>query len=128
MNEEKHQSDDDHFQLPLPLKKNTVLPNNKTMALKRLNGLKRKLCKSEQYQNDYKTFMNNLMEQNFAEKIPSEELHGEEGCVWYIPHHGVYHPKKPNKIRVVFDCSAEYEGHMLNKQLLPGPDMTNNLT
>ena len=90
MNEEIHQRDDDHFQLPLPLKKNTVLPNNKTMALKRLNGLKRKLCKGEQYQNDYKTFMNNLMEQNFAEKIPSEELNGEEGCVWYIPHHGVY--------------------------------------
>ena len=31
--------------------------------------------------------------------------------------YGIYHPKKPNKIRVVFDCSAEYQG----------PDLTNSL-
>ena len=48
--------------------------------------------------------------------------------VWYIPHHGVYHPKKPNKIRMVFDCSAEYQNESLNKHLLQGPDLTNNLT
>ena len=48
--------------------------------------------------------------------------------VWYIPHHGVYHPKKPDKIRVVFDCAAEYESESLNKHLLQGPDLTNNLT
>ena len=47
---------------------------------------------------------------------------------WYITHHGVYHPKKPNKIRVVFDCSAQYEGKSLNKHLLQGPDLANNLT
>ena len=45
----------------------------------------------------------------------------------YIPHHGVYHPKKPTKIRVVFDCSAEYQNESLNKHLLQGPDLTNNL-
>ncbi|KAL1277108.1 hypothetical protein QQF64_023781 [Cirrhinus molitorella] len=31
------------------------------------------------------------------------------GNAWYIPHHGVYHPRKPKKIRVVFDCSAKFE-------------------
>ena len=40
----------------------------------------------------------------------------------------MYHPKKPNKIRVVFDCSAQFEGESLNKHLLQGPDLTNNLT
>ena len=29
--------------------------------------------------------------------------------VWYIPHHGVYHPKIPNKIQVVFDYSSEFK-------------------
>ena len=43
------------------------------------------------------------------------------------PHHGVYHPKKPEKIRVVFDCSAEYQGHSLNRHLLQGLDLTNSL-
>ena len=44
----------------------------------------------------------------------------------YIPHHGIYHPKK-NKIRVVFDCSARFKGTSLNDHLLSGPDLTNNL-
>ena len=44
-----------------------------------------------------------------------------------LPHHGVYHPKKPDKIRVVYDCSAEYQGTSLNKQLYQGPNLTNNL-
>lgn len=56
------------------------------------------------------------------------ELQPEAGCVWYIPHQGVYHPNKPGKIRVVFDCSAKYEGTALNDHLLTGTDLTNGLT
>ena len=36
-------------------------------------------------------------------------------------------PKKPNKIRVAFDCAAEFENESLNKHLPQGPDLTNNL-
>ena len=50
-----------------------------------------------------------------------------EGKVWYVPHHGVYHPKKPEKIRVVFDCSATFQGRCLNKEILQGPDLINSL-
>jgi len=51
----------------------------------------------------------------------------QTGQVWYIPHHGIYHTKKPNKIRVVFDCSAKFGGTSLNDKLLQGPDLTNRL-
>lgn len=50
-----------------------------------------------------------------------------DGRVWYLPHFGVYHPKKPDQIRVVFDSSAEFQGVSLNKELLPGPDLMNSL-
>ena len=36
--------------------------------------------------------------------------------------------KKPNKIGGVFDCAAAFENESLNKNLLQGPDLTNNLT
>jgi len=60
-------------------------------------------------------------------KIPESEQRGAISKVCYLPHHGVYHPKNPNKIRVVFDASASYEGMSLNDHLLQGPDLTNSL-
>ncbi|XP_035986916.1 uncharacterized protein LOC118560197 [Fundulus heteroclitus] len=56
-----------------------------------------------------------------------KQLTSKGMVTWYIPHHSVYHPKKPEKIRVVFDCSAKHEGTSLNDHLLTGPDMINDL-
>ena len=43
------------------------------------------------------------------------------------PHHGVYHPAKPSKICLAFDCSGEYAGRSINKELLVGSDLTNQI-
>ena len=72
--------------------------------------------------------MSEIIEKGYARKVSAEELPPEEGKVWYLPHHGVYHPKKPNSIRIVFDCSARYQGKSLNDHLLPGPDLSSKLT
>ena len=45
----------------------------------------------------------------------------------YLPHHEVYHTNKPEKIHVVFDLSAEFHGTSINRALLPGPDLTNQI-
>ena len=113
---------DGHYQLPLPLRdENTQFPANRWMAMKRAESLKRKLRKNSDFHADYTNFMNNLLQKGYAELAPINDDH----C-WFIPHHGVYHPTK-KKIRVVFDCSAEVNGYSLNKQLLQGPDLTNQL-
>ena len=44
-----------------------------------------------------------------------------------MSHHCVSHPKKPNKVRVVFDAFAKYKNDSLNNHLLNGPDLINNL-
>ena len=71
--------------------------------------------------------MKEMIDKGQAERVPDDELHLTNGRVWYIPHHGVYHPQKPDKIRVVFDASAEFKGESLNRHLLQGPDLTNSL-
>jgi hypothetical protein len=39
----------------------------------------------------------------------------------------VYHTKKPEQIRGVFDSSAKFNGVSLNNVLLTGPDLSNRL-
>ena len=36
-------------------------------------------------------------------------------------------PSKSGKIRVVFDCSVEFQERSINKELLSGPDLTNQI-
>ena len=70
--------------------------------------------------------MTDIIDKGYARKVPVD-LQDVSSKKWYIPHHGIYHPHKPGKIRVVFDCSAKYQGKSLNDLLLHGPDLTNNL-
>ncbi|XP_026124742.1 uncharacterized protein LOC113106917 [Carassius auratus] len=111
--------------MPLPFKTSPQLPNNKKLALVRLKHLKRKLDKDPQFKCDYRMFMEGVLRDGDAE-IADEKL--DMGNLCYIPHQGVYHPKKPNKIRVVFDCTDTFKGTALNDYLLTGPDLTNGLT
>ena len=75
--------------------------------------------------------MENMIEKGYAEKVKPDascrQIRNNEKKR-YIPHYGVYNPKKPTKIRVVFECAAEFKGESLNKHLLQGPDLTNTLT
>ena len=51
----------------------------------------------------------------------------KNGLIWYLPHHAVNHPQKPDKVRIVFNCSASYDGDSLNNNLVQGPHLTNSL-
>ena len=61
--------------------------------------------------------MNNFIEKGYARKASLTKDEREER--WYIPHHGVFHPAK-KKIRIVFDCSAIFQGRSLNNELIQG--------
>ena len=119
-----HKLPNGHYEMPLPFRSGLPeLPNNKILALRRLQGLKNRMQKDQRYHQHYTSFMNDLLQRGYAEAVPEGESSGSN--VLYIPHHGVYHPQKP--LRVVFDCSASYRGESLNQQLLQGPDKTNDL-
>ena len=90
-----HRRSDGHFEMPLPFKDDVQLPNNRPLTVKRLSSLKSKLERNEVYKNDCTQFMSNIISCGHAEPIPIEELNAAEGRTWYIPHHGIYHSKKP---------------------------------
>ncbi len=104
-----------------------ILPDNHDIALKRLTKIQSRFRGDEKYFADYSSFMDKIIKNGHAEKVPESELQVKPGHKWYLPHHGVYHPKKPSKIRVVFDGSAQYHRHSLNSHLLQGPELTNTL-
>ncbi|XP_060574183.1 uncharacterized protein LOC132731902 [Ruditapes philippinarum] len=119
---------DGHYEMPLPFKDFVpVLPDNRSLALHRLGQLGKRLAKDDLYQTQYTAFIEDMIKKGYAERVPMEDIDRKDGHVWYIPHHGVFHPQKPDKIRVVFDCSAQFKDKSLNGLLLQGPDLISNL-
>ena len=124
-----HRREDGHYEMPLPLRsRDVVLPDNYSLALRRLVHLKGRFGRDPIYFKDYVKFMDGVI-RDCAEKCLQNSMEDVRriGRVNYIPHHGVYHPKKPGRIRVVFDCSGRFVGTSLNQSLLQEPDLTNNL-
>lgn len=116
---------DGHHSLKLPFRKDdAALPNNRCIAEQCLQSLKRKFNRNKAFKEEYVTFMTNMISKGYAET--EGQLTRLDGQVWYLPNHGVYHPKKW-KIRVVFDYGASFCGKALNTELLKGPDLTNSL-
>lgn len=128
MMEETVQLKDRHYELALPWKEYPpCLGNNKSTAEHRLILLKRRLNRDPNTLNKYKQFIDDLTLKRYARQITDEDAMRDHTPKWYLPHHPVYHPQKPDKVRVVFDCSATWRGISLNDQLLQGPDLTNSL-
>ena len=119
---------DGHYVIPLPFRDPQVtMPNNRVQALKRATWQRKKMLRDESYRDDYVNFVNEMIAKGYARRVPDDRLEAGPGKVWYLPHHGIYHPRKPQKIRVVFDCSARHGSTSLNDQLMSGPDLTNSL-
>ena len=105
---------DGHYVVPLPLKSKDVnLPNNRVLARKSQNCLCRRFFKDNYLYEMYKTFIADMIAKGYARKADSNS---KSGKTCYIPHHGVVHPAKPGKVRVVFDCSAKYRGTTTTQQ------------
>ena len=119
-----------HYEIALPFKdvQRPNNPNNRVQAERRLIWLKKRLQKNPELLNDYKGFVQDIVAKGYAQKVPEHSKESEcEGNTWFIPHHRIYHPHKPGKIRVVFDCSARFKGTSANDLLMKGPDLTNSL-
>jgi len=117
--------DNGHYQIAMPFKKDKVfLPNNRGQAVSRLKWQKKKIMNNDEHRIHYTEFVEKLLAKGYAYKVPRNQLYSSQ--VWYLPHHGVYHPQE-KKLRVVFDCSARYNRVYSNDMLLQGPDLAKSL-
>ena len=74
----------------------------------------------------YASVVNKYQEEGSSRQVPDEEVPTLKP-IWYLPHHAVWHPRKPHEPRVVFDCASKSKGISLNSQLLQGPENTSLL-
>ena len=109
--------------IPYPWKKDpTLLPNNKSLAMKRLESTEKRLNKNPELAAAYDKQMKEMSEMNFSRKLSKEELETYTGPVHYISHHAVIRPEsKSTPVKIVFNSSSVYQGHTLNDFWLRDP-------
>ena len=102
---------------------NIVLPDNRSSSLQQLEYLLKRFKRDPAYAARYDKVIQEYLSLGHAVPVdPSDS--GTPGRVWYLPHHGVTSVNKPDKVRVVFNCSAQHHGVSLNDVLLKGPDLS----
>ncbi|CAH8287249.1 unnamed protein product [Heterobilharzia americana] len=120
--------DNGHFVVPLPWKMESKrVYGGCEVARRRLESLKRRLISSESLRESYTSAMEETIRKGYAAVAPEPQLDPSYRPRWYLPHHAVFNPKKPGKVRVVLDCAAKLSGTSLNDFLYQGPDTTANL-
>ena len=71
------------------------------MVERRAALLRKLLPRDQDLFSKYNTTMNEYIEQGHAVRVPTDELRPVDRPLWYLPHHPVMHPLKPEKVRVV---------------------------
>ena len=118
-----------NYEVKLPWKQERPeLQDNYSQAVKRLEGVERRLKRDPEKAKAYMQAINQYVEKGFAEEVSS--VRKEENMeTRYLPHHAVFrNDKKTTKCRIVFDASAtDNQGVSLNDCVIPGPALQPNL-
>ncbi|XP_051809278.1 uncharacterized protein LOC127535407 [Acanthochromis polyacanthus] len=85
-----------------------------------LRSVERRLARDPAQAEAYRSEMEKLIEAGSVIKCGPEITAKGNDEAWYIPHHIVSHN---GKLRIVFNCSFQHQGHNLNDYLLPGPNL-----
>ncbi|XP_058817528.1 uncharacterized protein LOC131680834 [Topomyia yanbarensis] len=103
---------------------NPHFPNSYPMAVRRLQSLERKLQKDPELKQTVRKLIADYEEKGYAHKASEEELlTADSNRVWYLPLGVVTNPRKPGKIRLIWDAAAKTDGVSFKSQLLKGPDL-----
>ena len=104
------------------------LPNNYFSALVQLKSLERRLEKTPELKPFYAQTIKDDFDKGYIVQVEKSDcFRVENPREWYLPHHPVFHPHKPGKVRRVLNGAAKFHGVSLNSKLLTGPDLLQTL-
>ena len=107
---------------------NTKLPNNYFSFHVQRMSLEKRLAKDEDLREKYTSTIKEDLNRGYVIKVPdAHKVENRSDKEWYLPHHPVLNPNKPGKVRRVLNGAAKFHGASLNKSLLTGPDLLQNL-
>jgi transposase InsO family protein len=105
-----------------------MLPNNYASAKAQLLSLEKRLERDPDLKRRYQETIDKDLQSGYVRPVTDEELRATASCnQWYLPHHPVLNPNKPDKVRRVCNAASKFRGTSLNDALLTGPDLLNNL-
>ena len=109
------------YEVSLPWKRtHPVLHNHYELALRRLNGLLRRLRQNPEILKQYDAVIKEQLHKGIIESVDTSALVTHP--VHYLPHHAILREdKKTTKLRIVYDASAKINGPSLNDCLYTGP-------
>ncbi|XP_062703570.1 uncharacterized protein LOC134286025 [Aedes albopictus] len=103
-------------------------PNSYPMAVRRLECLERRMDRDPVLKANLHRQIREYEVKGYAHRATSAEMEAADPRrVWYLPIGAVMNPKKPGKVRVIWDAAAKVEGVSLNSALLKGPDQLSSL-
>ncbi|XP_062556853.1 uncharacterized protein LOC134221681 [Armigeres subalbatus] len=101
-----------------------TFPNSLPMAIGRLKSLERRLARDPKLAANVQHQIADYIEKGYAHEASEAELQNSDSRrVWYLPLGVVVSPKKPDKIRLIWDAAAKVQGINFNDLLLRGPDL-----
>ena len=105
-----------------------ALSNDFSSALGQLRGLQRRLQTDELLKVKYTETINSDLSKGYISILSSSHLAATiNQQVWFVPHHPVLKPHKPDKVRRVCNAASKFRGKSLNDMLLAGPDLLASL-
>ena len=110
------------------LKDPSELPDNKKAAIGKLISTEKRLSRNTEHAKVYQQQIDDMLNRKVARKLTEDELKEYKGPIHYISHHEFLKPdSKTTPVRIVFNSSANYMGHILNDYWAKGPDLLNNI-
>ncbi|XP_062558149.1 uncharacterized protein LOC134223027 [Armigeres subalbatus] len=99
-------------------------PDTYPMALRRMKSLEKKLQKDPTMMQRVQEQLSGFEQKGYIHKISDAEWATvDQRRAWFLPLGVVTTPKKPGKIRLIWDAAAKVEGVSFNSYLLKGPDL-----